>query len=108
MVDGERIDCMLSVEFASPVDIAWVLPIASSHMRRLPKACRDYKRIDTAVLPPAAFISAPVQITMMQPAHGNGEPVANFASHRRLFRELDVMGAHSGEGDHAFRCMATT
>lgn len=29
---------------------------------------------------------------MMQPADGNGELVTNFAAHRRLFRELEVVG----------------
>ena len=39
-----------------------------------------------------ALIAAPVQVTMVQPADGNGELVTDFASHRRLFRKLDVMG----------------
>ena len=61
-------------------------------MRPLPKACRNGKRIDPLVLPPGALIAAPVQLTMVQPANGHGELVADLASHRPLLRKLDVVG----------------
>ena len=43
------------------------------------------------ILPPAAFVAAPVQLAMVQPADRHGEPVADLASHRALLCELDVV-----------------
>ena len=38
------------------------------------------------------FIASPVQFTMVQPADGNREPVADFPPHRSLLCKLDVVG----------------
>jgi hypothetical protein len=41
--------------------------------------------------PPGTLIAFSVEFTMMQPTDWDGEPVADFASHRPMFRELDVV-----------------
>jgi hypothetical protein len=57
-----------------------------------PKACRNGKRIDPLVLPPGAFITTPVELTMVQPANRNGVLVANLSPHRALLGKFEVMG----------------
>ena len=47
-------------------------------------------------LPPGALIAPPMQFTMMQPADGNGEPVADFPPHRSLLCKLDMVGIRWG------------
>src|SRR5579871_6015232 len=61
-------------------------------MRPLPKACCNGKRIDPLIFPPNAFVASPVQFTMVQPADGNGEFVADLPPHRPLLGKFDVMG----------------
>src|SRR6516162_5492048 len=61
-------------------------------MRPLPKGCSNGERIDSLLVPPGAFIAAPVELAMVQPANWNAELVANLASHRALLGKLEVMG----------------
>ena len=51
---------------------------------------------DPVALPPGALVTMPVQLAMVQPAEGNGEPVADFPPHRSGLGELDVMGIRGG------------
>ena len=57
-----------------------------------PKNSRDGQRIDPLSLPPGALVAAPVEFTMVQPADGNGELVADFPPHRPLLGKLEVVG----------------
>jgi hypothetical protein len=43
-------------------------------------------------MPPGALIAPPVEFTMVQPADGNCEPVADFPPHRPRLCKLDVVG----------------
>jgi len=43
-------------------------------------------------LPPGAFVAAPMQLAMVQPANRNGELVADFPPHRSLLGKFDVVG----------------
>jgi hypothetical protein len=43
-------------------------------------------------LPPAPLITAPVKFTMVKSADGDGELVADFASHRAWFGKFDMVG----------------
>lgn len=61
-------------------------------MRPGPKHCGNGKGIDSLCLPPGKFIPTAVQLAMMQPADGNGEPVADLASDGSRLCELDVVG----------------
>src|SRR5262249_56557875 len=58
----------------------------------LPKGCRNGKGIDPLLLPPGAFVAAPMELAMVQPADRNGEAVGDLASHRPLLRKFDVVG----------------
>ena len=60
-------------------------------MRLGPEARRKRQGIDPLFLPPGAFIAAPVEFPMMNPANGYGEAVADLARHRSLLCELDVV-----------------
>jgi hypothetical protein len=48
--------------------------------------------INPLALPPGSLIAATVELSMVQPADGHGETVADLAPHRPLLRELDVVG----------------
>jgi hypothetical protein len=61
-------------------------------MRSGPKACRNDQRLDPLVLPPDALVATTVQLTVVQPADRNGEPIADLAPHCPLLRKLDVVG----------------
>jgi hypothetical protein len=61
-------------------------------MRPAPKTCCNGERIDPLVLPPSAFIAASVEVSVVQPANGHGEPVADLAPHRPLLGKFEVMG----------------
>ena len=57
-----------------------------------PKAGRRGQWINLLLFPPATLIALPVKFTVVQSANGNGEPVADFSSHRALLSEPDVVG----------------
>ncbi len=57
----------------------------------LPKACCNGQRIDSLLVPPEAFIAAPVKLAMMKPANRNGEPVADLPAHGPLLGKFEVM-----------------
>ena len=65
-------------------------------MRLAPKGCGNDQGIDPLALPPGALVASPVEFTMVQPADGNGEPVADFPPHRPLLGKLDVVGIRRG------------
>ena len=48
------------------------------------------------LIPPGALVAPPVEFTMVQPADGNGEPVADLPPHRPLLGKLDVVGIRRG------------
>ena len=60
-------------------------------MRLCPKGNGHSQRLDTLLLPPGTFVAAPMEFAVMQPAKGDGEPIADLAPHRPLLGELDVM-----------------
>ena len=61
-------------------------------MRRLPKGGRNPEGIYSVCPPPGAFVAAPMQLAMVQPANRNRELVADLAPHRPLLREFEVVG----------------
>ena len=61
-------------------------------MRPAPEACGNHKRIDPLAIPPGALVAPPVEFTVVEPANGNGEPVADLPPHRALLGKLDVVG----------------
>ena len=56
-----------------------------------PKAGRNGQRINLLVFPPGMLIALPVEFTVVQSTDWDGEPVADFPSHRALLSELDVV-----------------
>jgi hypothetical protein len=87
------IDKISPVEFS--VDrgslIVWDFSL-HGRLRLVPKGCGDDQGIDPLALPPGALVAAPVELTMVQPANGNGKPVADFPPHRPLLCKFDVVG----------------
>ena len=85
---------MPPLEFA--VDRGGLIPceVCSWHdrMRLTPKGCGKDERIDPLTLPPSALVAPSVEFTMVQPADGNGEAVADLPPHRTLLSKLDVVG----------------
>jgi len=75
-----------------PINIGIVVCNGRDRVRLGPEACRDGKWIDPLFFPPGALIAAPMQLTMVQPANGNGELVADLASHRPLLSKFEVVG----------------
>src|SRR5262249_36718084 len=76
-------------------------PIASNRneldrMRSAPELSGNHKGIDPLALPPGALVAAPVQFAMVEPAHRDGEAVADLAAHCLLFGKSDVMGIRGG------------
>ena len=61
-------------------------------MRPCPEGCCNGKGIDSLLVPPGAFIAAPMQFAMMEPANRNGELVADLPPQRSLLGKLEVMG----------------
>ena len=47
-----------------------------NNMRLLPECSSHSQWLDTLLLPPCAFVAAPMEFAMMQPANGNGEFIA--------------------------------
>ena len=60
-------------------------------MRVGPQARGNGEGINPLALPPGPHIAATVKLSMMQPANGNGEAIADFPAHCPLLRELDVV-----------------
>jgi hypothetical protein len=60
-------------------------------MRLLPEDRRNGKGINALALPPGAFIAAPMELTMMQPAQRHSELVADLAAQRAGFRKFEVV-----------------
>src|SRR5665811_1776056 len=60
-------------------------------MRLLPKCSSRSQWLDTLLLPPSTFVSAPMEFAMMQSANGNGEFIAYLAPHGPLLCELNVV-----------------
>jgi hypothetical protein len=84
-------------------------------MRLVPKRSRRNQGLDTLLLPPCTFVSAPMELAMMQPANGNGEFIAYLASHRPLLCEFNVVSvgwcAAADEtilSSHEFQMLAIT
>src|SRR6516225_1934571 len=65
-------------------------------MRPAPEGCRHGERIDSLFSPPGTLIAGPVELTVVQPANRDGEPITDFPSHRSLLRELEVVGVGGG------------
>jgi hypothetical protein len=92
MLDGGA-GPMLSVEVcglthaACELNRGWI-----ESMRPFPKGCCNGQGIDSLLPPPGAFVAAPMELAMMQPADGNGELVADLPPQRSLLGKLDVMG----------------
>ena len=83
----------LWVDPGRPVSVARNLRLSLwGRMRPGPKGCRNGKGLDSLVLPPGMLVAAPVKFAMVQSADRHGEFVADLASHRPLFCELDVVG----------------
>jgi hypothetical protein len=61
-----------------------------------PQGCRDREGIDPLALPPGTLIAASMELTVVQPADRDGEPVADPSSHRPLLGKLDVVGIGGG------------
>ena len=84
---------MLSVELcglthvACEVSLSWI-----ESMRPFLKGCCNGEGIDSLLPPPGAFVAAPVEFAMMQPANRNGELVADLPPHRSLLGKLEVVG----------------
>src|SRR5205823_13348699 len=51
---------------------------------------------DLLVLPPGTLVALLMEFSVMQPAHGNREPVADFSAHRPLLCKLDMVGIRRG------------
>jgi hypothetical protein len=57
----------------------------------LPKALRRVQRIHVEVLPPCEFVTALVELAMMEPAEGDGEFVTHLVPECPLFSKPKVM-----------------
>jgi len=57
-----------------------------------PKAGRHGQWINLLLFPPGTLIALPVEFTVVQATDWDGEPVADFSSHRALLSEPDVVG----------------
>jgi hypothetical protein len=57
-----------------------------------PKSRCNGEGIDPLLAPPGAFVAAPMEFAMMQPANRNGELVADLPPHRSLLGKLEVVG----------------
>src|ERR1700722_18667619 len=65
-------------------------------MRLVPKRCGHGQGLDPLALPPGGLVTLPVEFTMVQPADGYREPVADFPPHRPRLSKLDVVGIRGG------------
>src|SRR6516162_2271782 len=65
-------------------------------MRPAPEGCRGGERIDSLFPPPGTLVAAPVELTVVQPANRDGEPITDFPTHRSLLREFEVVGVGGG------------
>ena len=92
MLDGGA-GPMFSVELCGLTDVACELSRGwIESMRPFPKACCNGEGIDTLLTPPGAFVAAPMEFAMMQPANWNGELVTDLPPHRPLLGESYVVG----------------
>src|SRR6478609_5494271 len=60
-------------------------------MRTVPEVSGNHNGIDSLPSPPGTLIAAPMELSVVEPADGDGESVADFPPHRPLLSELDVM-----------------
>jgi hypothetical protein len=91
MLDGgaRTIGEMFSIEPCGPNHVACEPSRGRiDSMRPLPKFCRDGKGIESLRPPPGAFIAAPMELAMVQPANRDGELVADLPPHRPLLGKL--------------------
>src|SRR6516225_630190 len=61
-------------------------------MRPRPKGCCNGEGINCLRPPPGAFVAAPMELAVVQPANRNGELVAGLPPHCSLLGKFDVMG----------------
>src|SRR3984957_15105068 len=57
-----------------------------------PEPARDRQRIDLGLLPPRGFVTMPVQLSMVDTAHRNGELVADLAPERAWLGKAQMVG----------------
>jgi hypothetical protein len=87
---------MFAIDVCDQIDVACQICKRGNRMGSAPKRCCDSERIDPMAVPPGALVAASVKLTMVQPANGHGEAVTDFAAHRPLLREFDVVGIRRG------------
>src|SRR3984957_18338335 len=58
----------------------------------LPEHARDRQRIDLGLLPPRGFVTMPVQLSMVDTAHRDGELVADLAPKRAWLGKAQMVG----------------
>ena len=61
-----------------------------------PKLCGHCERINRMGVPPGAFVAAPMKFAMVQSTDRDGEPIADFSTHRTLLCELDMVRVRWG------------
>jgi hypothetical protein len=70
-------------------------------MRFGPKVRRNGQWIDLLLFPPRTLIAASMELTVVQTADRDGEPVADFSSHRPLLGKLNLVGIRRAPADEA-------
>src|SRR5204862_472110 len=83
------------VDFGGPI-ARYVCSSCHGRVGFPPKDRRDREGIDLLVLPPGTLVALLMEFSVMQPAHGNREPVADFSAHRPLLCKLDMVGIRWG------------
>jgi hypothetical protein len=68
-----------------------------------PKIGGRDERINPLRVPPNAFVAPAVKLTVVKSADGHSELVADFATHRGLLRELDMMRIRWGSATNQAR-----
>ena len=92
MHDCDPVGDVLAIELCTPIQIVVQCSCRVDRMCPFPKTGCNGQRVDSLLLPPEAFIAAPVQLAVVKPANRHGEPVADLPSHGPLLGEFEVMG----------------
>jgi hypothetical protein len=95
LTPGDRAG-IASVDVGWPIDVVCKTCRGCCRMSLCPQAGGNDQGIDSLFLPPDAFVAAPMELPVVEPADGDGEAIANFAPYRPLLRKLDVVGIRRG------------
>ena len=81
-----------SVQLIGPNRFAFAFVQLGPRVRFSPKRSRNCKGFEFMLLPPQAFISSAMQLTMMEATERDGKFIAHLATDCKRLRKLDVVG----------------